>query len=201
MFMRVSRVQSSPDHVLAEIANFGSVLVPSIRGLPGYLGASLLVDKRSGAWASVTYWENGELLHASVTASTALQMLECSDGSAWDTEDFEVILHDGSVPQKARGFVRLHDLQGSAANLDESITFLREELIPALKSHRGFEAVLVGVSLQRGRALVASMWTTLGELLASDQALADLRRHSREIAGAGAGSLDVYYMAGVKPPA
>jgi hypothetical protein len=53
-----TRFQSSPDQVDDAVHNFRQAVVPSICDQPGCLGAGLLINQLTGAWASAIYWEN-----------------------------------------------------------------------------------------------------------------------------------------------
>ncbi len=68
MFARVTTIQGAPKCVDDGIHFFREVTVPTVQGLEGFKGASLLVDRKSGKHVVITLWETDEAQHRSASA-------------------------------------------------------------------------------------------------------------------------------------
>ena len=73
MYARVSNIQTKPQGVESSIRYFDSVTLPEVRSLPGYMGATLLVDRETGFIRVLTYWDSRETLDASAEAANRLR--------------------------------------------------------------------------------------------------------------------------------
>lgn len=60
MFARVTEVEVSADKVDAGIQSFQDQVIPAAKGVDGYGGALLLVDRSNGKGIGMTLWETEE---------------------------------------------------------------------------------------------------------------------------------------------
>jgi heme-degrading monooxygenase HmoA len=186
MFIRVTRIENSPDRVEQGIATYKEQVVPQARTMAGFAGAILLVDRSSGAAASVTFWESEDAMRASEARADTIrtQTVQTGGGRLVEVDRFELVMQERSAPPQANTFTRVNDVQGSPERLEDAIRFMREEGPRATKQLRGFRALLMAVNRQSGRFLVSSVWESASDRDASNAAVSDLRRRLGQIAGA-----------------
>lgn len=73
MWARVTAIQGSPDRVKSGIHHFRDQFIPVARGLPGFRGAYLLVDRKTGKFVGISLWETERELRASEVVSSRLR--------------------------------------------------------------------------------------------------------------------------------
>ena len=184
MFVRITRTESTPEKLAENVANYQQRLVPEARKLAGFAGAILLADRRTGAGASVTFWETEEGMRASEQTAETLraQATQATGARVLEVDRFELVLQEQSTPPRVNTFVRTNDLHGAPGKLDDVIRF-SQEAVPVIKQQRGFEAFVVGVNRQSGRSFVTSVWANSADRDASDAAVRELRRELGQKAG------------------
>ena len=58
MFVRMTRVESSPDELDAAIPHYRDQVASQVKNLPGYLGAALHADRATGTRQSLMMWDS-----------------------------------------------------------------------------------------------------------------------------------------------
>ncbi|HEV2247554.1 MAG TPA: hypothetical protein VGW37_12945 [Terriglobia bacterium] len=205
MYIRATRVQSSPDGVEKGIAYFKEKVVPAAKATPGNTGAVLLVDHKTGSAVGITVWETAHALGASeqmgVTSRT--QSAAAMGGSIVNVERFEQVIHVRTQPSKAGTFVRLNTVVGAAEKLDNAIRFVEKQVLPELKAQKGFRGLIMNVDRMTGRSTVSTIWDTLADLEASEPKVSGLRRDAADAAGAADIKVEIFEtaFAEIKQPA
>src|SRR5262249_14916156 len=146
MFARVSRGSGSPDKLDENIEFFQTKLLPQIRDLPGFVGAAALGDRASGRGVTVTYWSSAEAMAASEPSATAGRAQTAERGvSMQDVQRYELVIAERVGPASANVFVRGNELDAAVDKLDDTIAFVRDRVVPTVRSQKGFRALLMGV--------------------------------------------------------
>ena len=73
MFARVSTMQGPPERTEEGIRQFQELTVATVKGLAGFKGAYLLVDRKSGKFVGITLWETEKDLQTSSAAADRLR--------------------------------------------------------------------------------------------------------------------------------
>ncbi len=172
MFIRVTWFQSSPDRLEEQIASYSQQIATGLGSLQGYMGASLLIDRATGAGGSVSYWESAESMQASDEAGATLrsQVTETYGVQIREIDHFELVVEERTARPRANTYVRVNDLQGSPAKVDDLANLVRGDAISVLKAQAGFraEASLTALEELRQRAAqVAGAETMKTELYES----------------------------------
>ncbi len=185
MYVRATRVQSSPDAIEKGIAYFKETVVPAVKATPGNAGAVLLVDRKTGAGVGITLWETAQALSASeqmgITSRT--QSAAAMGGSIVNVERFEQVIQDRAQPPKAGVFARQNTVAGTPERIDNAIKFM-EKTLPVVRALKGYRALLMNVDRMTGRSTVVTVWDTLADLEASEAKVSGLRRDAAAAAGA-----------------
>jgi heme-degrading monooxygenase HmoA len=184
MFVRRTRVEGSPEKLDQTIENYRQQLLPELKQQAGFRGTVLLGNRSTGAGLSVTLWESEEAERASRPTGDRLraQALQNSGGRLRDVESYEEVLREPSgAPQGA--FMRVSSVQAAPDKLEEGIRFVREQVVPLLKQQTGFQAVLMGVNRENGRAYVTSAWESANARQASEAAVSAQRSQAGQLMG------------------
>jgi heme-degrading monooxygenase HmoA len=194
MFIRVTWFQSSPDRLEEQIASFPQQMATGFGSLGGYMGASLLVDRGTGAGAAVSYWDSAESMQASEEAGAALRSQVTADdsGQIGEIDRLELVVQERAAPPRENTYVRVNDLQGTAGKIDDLANLVRGEAMSVLRAQSGFRAVLMGANRQTGRVVIASVWETATDREASLAALQEVRERAPRVAGAETMKTDLY---------
>jgi len=188
MFLRATRVQTPPDKVNDAIKNFETNILKGLRSAPGNQGASLLVNRQTGAGIGITYWESAKALAASeqIGTQSRTQSVKNVPGSQIvNVERAELMIMDRVAAPKEGSFVRVVTANGDPEKLDASIVQMRNQVLPLLKAQKGYRATIAAVDRQTGRLSVSTVWDSKADLDASEGKLAGPRAEVARLAGAG----------------
>jgi heme-degrading monooxygenase HmoA len=193
MFARVTDFQSSPDRLDGLITIYKEQLVPTLRALPGYVGAALLVDRAGGAGHAISYWDSPESMQASEDAAVPLRAKAAEGGSQiGEVDRFELIIQERTGPPRANTFVRVTEMQASPAKVDEVTAMIRDRALPKVRSQQGFRALLMAANRQTGRIVASSVWETAADREASEAAIQEDRRAAGQLAGGGPVKVELF---------
>ena len=92
MFARVTVVEGSADKVDSGIESFKTGVVPAIKGVDGYRGALLLVNRSNGKGIGMTLWdtEDARARGAEAVEQARQATLEQMGGGAPPADEYEV---------------------------------------------------------------------------------------------------------------
>jgi len=195
MFIRGTRVQTPPEKVDDAIANFKKQVMPSVSKAPGYVGAGLMIDRKSGAGIGITYWESAKALSNSEqvgikTRTNAVQNV--SGTQIVNVERYEIVIMERNAPPKADTFVRVNELNADLDKVEALIAFSKSKVLPTLKTIKGFRSLVVGVDRGTGRCAISTSWDTLADLQASESKVAGLRQEAVKAAGADGVEIEIF---------
>ena len=93
MHARVTRLEGTKDKIEDGIAMINDQVIPTAKGLPGFVGAYFLANRATGTMVGVTLWDSEEHLRASEEAATKLRQdaAQSSGGTVQAVENFEVV--------------------------------------------------------------------------------------------------------------
>lgn len=96
MYARVTVVQGSPDKVEQGVDSFKSAVLPTAKGVDGYRGALLLVDRASGKGIGLTLWESEEARRRGAEAleEARATTIEALGSSVPPVDEYEVAASD-----------------------------------------------------------------------------------------------------------
>ncbi|MDQ6918214.1 MAG: hypothetical protein M3Z98_02525 [Candidatus Dormibacteraeota bacterium] len=166
--------------------DFEQNVARTAREIPGNLGIVLLVNAREGKAIGITYWADEKALQAS--AEPMKKVRETSTQQAGTriagVVDCEVLSMERVGEPKAHTFVRLNTLEGKPEQIKDALTAYQKNVLPVLKSLKGFRAASMAANKETGKIWVSSIWDTEQDREASDAKLTDLRRETAATAGA-----------------
>ena len=195
MFIRATHLHTPPDKMDQTIENFQKQVIPSVRSMPGFFGAVLLADRKTGTGIGITYWDTAKALSASekVGVRTRTQAAKKVPGTQIvNVERYEMVILDRSQPPKPGEFVQVSTLNGNPDDIDAATTFVHNNVLPVLKSLKGYRAIAMGVDRQTGRSTLSTMWDTVADLEAGDSNVSDLRNKAAQSAGADDVQVEIF---------
>ncbi|HKW70419.1 MAG TPA: antibiotic biosynthesis monooxygenase [Candidatus Dormibacteraeota bacterium] len=196
MFIRATRIQAPPEKVDDTIANFKQQVIPNASKAPGYQGAVLLIDRKSGLGTGITYWESAKALGASeqIGMQTRTQATTNVAGTRIvNVERGEVVIMDMPQAPKTGGvFARVNTMSGDPDKVDALTVFMRNKALPVLKALKGYRTTAVVVDRQTGRSSVSTTWESRADLESSESKVSGLRDEARRAAGADNVDVEIF---------
>lgn len=95
MYARVTTIQMDPGKVDEAVTRFEQEDLPTIQGLDGFRGFTLIVDRSSGKAIGTSYWDDEEKMNASEDAVKDARQRTADTGGASgepQVERFEVAI-------------------------------------------------------------------------------------------------------------
>ena len=205
MYIRATRVQFAPEAVDKGIAFFNEKIVPMASSAPGNLGQVLLVDRANGKGIGITQWETAQAMGAAeqVGINARTQSATETGGSIVNVERMEQVFNERVGQPRAGGWVRLNTVVGDPTRTEKLIDFVKKQVVPVLKSQKGFQAALMNVDRITGRSTVSTIWASREDLEASEASVSSLRRDAADAAGAKDVTVEIYesVVVNIKTPA
>ena len=177
MYLRVTVINSAPSKLEAGIANFNEKVVPAAEKIPGYRGATLIINRETGQAAGSTLWESLEAMNKAeqMGQQARMQAEEATGAEVIDVDRFEITVLERSDEIKLPNYTRVTTAYGPLDRADKVEQLTRGEVLAKLKAQPGFRAFAAGVNRMTGRGFTASSWATPEQREASNAAVASVR--------------------------
>ena len=96
MYARVTVVQGSPDQIEQGIDAINSGVLPAVKGVAGYKGAMLLVDRTSGKGMGISLWESEDARRRGAEAvdEARAATIKAMGGTVPPVDEYEVVASD-----------------------------------------------------------------------------------------------------------
>lgn len=191
MHARSTTVRGQSDAIDRGIAQVRDEVLPTVTGMDGCLGLSMLVDRDSGECIVTTSWESEEAMHA-----TAQQVKPLRDraselmGGMSSVQEWEIAVmhrdHRSAEGSCARSTWMSMDPSATERGLD----FYRMGLIPRLEELEGFCSASLLIDRATGMAVSTVAFDSREAMEATRASADELRRSS--VAELGLQILDVH---------
>jgi heme-degrading monooxygenase HmoA len=200
---RVLRLNGSPEKIDEGVEAYKTGVVPALRGRDGYSGARLIVDRRTGAAMSISFWRDGETSRASFEAMTSIRAVATSTFGAGTPEAkvYEAVVQHRPQPTEAGNWVRATTLTGDTTRVDEGIRHFESQVIPEMSKLQGFRAAILLVDRATGQAMSFTVWDSQRDLEASSSQAGPVRAMAAEVMGASDPQVESYEVAFAELPA
>jgi hypothetical protein len=158
--------------------------MPTLLGMPGCIGISLLVDRRSGRCIATTAWESDEAMRASSETVTAIRdrAAEMFGGTA-NVEEWEIAaLHrDHRAPDGAA--VRATWAKVAPDQMDQGIEYYKSSVLSRLEGLDGFCSASLLVDRASGRAVSSVTFDSIDAMDRNRDQATELKKSSMQEAG------------------
>lgn len=162
MYMRLTRVQSSPTQLARIITNFRESVMPTAKQAMGYAGASLYLNRETGQTAGATFWESARALTASEPMGIAARtkIAQSIGVTILDIQRFQIVLLDRAQAATMTAFTRVDNGFTPPERLDAFANFIRDDVTAALRHRHGYQWMTISVDRTSGVVAVTSNWDT-----------------------------------------
>jgi heme-degrading monooxygenase HmoA len=186
MYGRLTRIEGTPAEINQAVRNFEQNVAGPAREIPGNVGIVLMVNPEEGKAVGVTYWADEKALEASAEAMKRVResSTQKSGVRVVSVETGEILSMERSGEPKSHTFVRLNTVQGRPEKIAETLAVYQKDVLPQLRSLKGFRAAIMSANAESGKIWVSSVWETQEDREASEARVLDLRRSTAATAGA-----------------
>jgi heme-degrading monooxygenase HmoA len=200
MYGRLTQIEGTPAEIEEGVRSFEQNVARTAREIPGNQGIVLMVNAPEGKALGITYWADENALKASADAMKRVR--ESSTQTAGTriagVDTAEVLSMESTGEPKAHTFARLNTLQGKPEQIGAAHAAYQKDVLPLLKSLKGFKAAIFSANAESGKIWVSSIWETAQDREASEGQVMDLRRKTAATAGAGDVKVDKFESAHVE---
>lgn len=178
MYLRVTAFRSDPAKLDAGVAFLRDKIIPAMKKVPGFVGATCVVNREKGEGAASTLWESLEAMNNAeqIGQQSRSQSSEGTGMEVIDVDRFEVTTLE-MAPDGARlpRYTRTITAYGDPKRADQAAKVVRDEILPKLKTQPGFSAYAAGINRMTGRGFTISSWATPEQREKSRAAVASVR--------------------------
>jgi heme-degrading monooxygenase HmoA len=187
MYGRLTRTEGTSAEINEGVRNFEQNVARPAREIPGNVGVVLMVSPEEGNGIGITYWSDKKALEASSEAMKKVResSTQASGVRVAGVETGEVLSMESSGEPKPHTFIRLNTLEGRPEKIDAALAAFEKDVLPVLKSLKGFQTATMMANAESGKIWVFSVWETAQDREASEARVLNLRRTTATTAGAG----------------
>lgn len=154
MYARTITADARLDNIEAGIAHIRDEVYPTVTGLPGCVGMSLVVDRESGRCIVTSAWDSEESMKASNAPLAAVRQRASEVlGAPLEIAEWELaVMHrDHHAPEGA--CVRSTWVQGNPADADRNTDVFKMTTLPAIEDFDGFCSASLLINRSDGRGI------------------------------------------------
>jgi len=176
-YARVVRLKGDPSKIDDAVRLWTTNILPLIKKQPGFMGATLLGNRRTGDGLSVSYWESEAAMKQArpQVRPEAQKTLANTGGSIVEEDECEIALLERFKPPMAGVYARVTTVQGDPARASEAISNFKETILPAIAKLAGARTAYFFVNRQSGKVFAGSIWDTEQDLQKADASIGTLR--------------------------
>jgi hypothetical protein len=176
-YVRVVRLKGDPGKTNEAVRLWTQDILPLLKKQPGFSGATLVGDRKTGNGLSVSYWESESAMKQArgQVRPEALKVMGLTGGSIVEEDECEVAVLERIMPPKANVWARITTVHGDPAHISEAISNFKEKIMPSIQKQSGARTALFFVNRQTGRTFGGSVWNTEQDLQKSEASIGSLR--------------------------
>ena len=185
MYARSTTIQADPQRMDAGITVVRDEVMPALMTMPGFVGLSMLADRRSGRCIVTSSWDSEESMHASESAVHDLRhrASEAMGGSQPEVAEWEIAMmhrlhdgHDDCVTRVIWG-------ESDPARAEDNLGTMRMAVLPKMDELPGFCSMSLLINRDNGRSAMATTYDSRALMeQATDRAM-EIRRETADATG------------------
>ena len=177
MYTRVVRLKGDPSKVNEAVQLWTQDILPLLKKQPGFAGATLLGNRKTGDGLSVSYWESEAAMKQArpQVRPEAQKTLGKTGGSIVEDDECEIALLERFKPPMAGVYARVTTVQGDPARVSDAISNFKEKIVPTVEKQSGVRTAYFFVNRQSGKIFAGSVWDTEHDLQTADASISALR--------------------------
>ncbi|WP_431955176.1 hypothetical protein [Nocardia lijiangensis] len=154
MFARSTTIHARPSSIDAGIAHVRDETMPALEGIPGCIGLSLLVDRKSGKCIATTAWETEQAMRDSAVRVRPIRerVAETFGGNA-EVEEWEIAVLHRDHRSREGACVRTIWVEGDPNRADLAIDTYKSRALPGMETLEGFCSASLMVDRASGRGV------------------------------------------------
>jgi heme-degrading monooxygenase HmoA len=154
VYARTTTLEATPSSIDAGIAHVRDTVMPTLEGMEGYVGLSLLADRTSGRCIITTAWDSEETMRSSAESVQEIRRraAEVFGGGSPTVDEWEIaVLHRDRETGEGAG-VRVTWAQVDPDQIDSGIEVFKAAL-PAMQELEGHCSASLLVDRASGRGV------------------------------------------------
>ncbi len=177
MYTRVVRLKGDPSKVDEAVQLWTQEILPLLKKQPGFTGATLLGNRKTGDGLSVSYWESEAAMKQArpQVRPEALKTLGKTGGNIVEDDECEVAVLERFNPPMAGVYARVTTVQGDPALVSDAVSNFKENIAPMIEKQAGARTAYFFVNRQTGKVFAGSIWDTQHDLQTADAPISTLR--------------------------
>ena len=197
-YARVVRLKGDPSKTDEAVRLWTQDILPLLKKQPGFTGATLAGDRKSGNGLSVSYWESEAQMKQArpQVRPEAIKVMEKTGGSIVEDVEYEVALMERFQHPKANVWARITTVHGDPTQISEAISNFKENIVPSILKQSGARTAFFFVNRQTGQTFAGSVWNTEQDLQKSEASIGSLRAEAIQKFGgkdAVTEAFEIYY--------
>jgi len=185
VYARSTTIQAQTSSIDAGTAHMRDEVMPTVMGIDGCVGLSLLVDRHSGRCIATSAWRSLETMHASEGQVRSIRdrAAEMFGGSS-RVEEWEIALLHRAHRSADGACVRVVWVQMDPAQMDRAIDIYKMSALPEMEHIDGFGSASLLVDRTSGRAVVSVTYDSMDVMRANREQAQGVRTRGTQQAGA-----------------
>jgi hypothetical protein len=158
MYARSTTIRGNPQKIDEGIAFVRDTVMPTVLGMDGCVGLSMLVDRETGRCIVTTSWADHQAMMNSAEGVRAMRErgAEIFDGDV-EVQEWEIAVLHRAHESADGACCRVTWVQGDPANIDRVVDTFRMAIVPKVDELPGFCGLSMMIDRETGRsALTAS---------------------------------------------
>ena len=191
VYARSSTLHAQPDSIDAGIAYFRDDVLPALRGIDGFVGASLIVDRDSGTCIVTANWASNEARQASAEQVRPMRERAAAvlNADSVEVDEWEIAVMHRDHRTREGACVRTTWAKGDPATADRAIDVWKLAVLPKAEALDGFCSASFMIDRASGRSVGTTTFDSRAALEQSRKAAEAIR--SGAVKELGAEILDV----------
>jgi heme-degrading monooxygenase HmoA len=193
-YVRVVRIKGDPTKVDEHIRLWTQDILPLLKKQPGFTGASLTGNRKTGDGLSVSYWESEATMNAArpQVRPEAQRVLGMTGGSIVEDDACEVAVLQRFKPAKAGVWARITTVHGDPTRASDAVSNFMQNIVPVIEKQPGARTALFFINRQTGRTFGGSVWDTEMDLQKSEASISGLRAETIQKLGGKDAKTEVF---------
>ena len=186
MHARTTTIQADPAKIADGIVDVRDQVLPTVTGMAGCVGMSMLVDRETGRCIITTAWESETALRDSAEKVRPLreraEQALGNSSSAVDMWEVAVVHRDHAVPDGA--CARVTWLSGDPDTAERAVDMFKMAVLPRVQEFTGFCSGSMLIDREGGRVVGTVIYENRERLVDSRDATARIREAASKEIGA-----------------
>jgi hypothetical protein len=159
MYARSTTVMGNPQAIDDAIAYVRDEILPTVSGMDGCIGLSMMCDRDSGRCITTTSWVTEGAMHDSESGVYDMRMRYAQMlGGSPEVQEWEIAVLHRLHPAPETATCRVIWSRGNPADAERTLDAFRMSLLPRMEELPGFCSLSLLVDRESGRAVTSTVY-------------------------------------------